>query len=437
MLQIALLLLGSDFVKKHSLYLWLFGTLWVMTGTFIFFDGLNQQLLFPKNTFGLILLFESLMTLSIALCSIKNKNHLLLCKGIVFLFFSYILLINNGYSNEIISAIFVLAYFITGSFAMASAWIVRFYRWKITLAWGIFQMLFSFFILTHHQSTLSFFIGLIMIGTGISALSIATRSRYIAKGFTIFNIINPKLSLDSIKQNTVSKVSHRATQSLQQPLTIHIWTPVGSASTPPLPRPIINRYIAAVDKNGTISTGHASLELPSELYVSLYPEEDIDRKAADFFRLLRATPDNNVPGRFLSDYQTEAADWCESDQKIMFEHYNRDALLNFWESYRQYPIYNITHQNCSSTVAYALEAALEGILARPDQNFLSLLKLMCTPELWIAAQIRRRALMMAWTPGLVMDYSRALHRMVHATTVPWYKRSLWKMKKLNVNLSTK
>ncbi|WP_217528592.1 hypothetical protein [Vibrio metschnikovii] len=86
MLQIALLLLGSDFVKKHSLYLWLFGTLWVMTGTFIFFDGLNQQLLFPKNTFGLILLFESLMTLSIALCSIKNKNHLLLCKGIFFYF---------------------------------------------------------------------------------------------------------------------------------------------------------------------------------------------------------------------------------------------------------------------------------------------------------------------------------------------------------------
>ncbi len=40
------------------------------------------------------------------------------------------------------------------------------------------------------------------------------------------------------------------------------------------------------------------------------------------------------------------------------------------------------------------------------------------PELWIAAQIRRRALMMAWTPGLIMDYARAL------LYCPWYKRLL-------------
>lgn len=437
MLQIALLLLGSDFVKKYSLHLWFFGILWVATGAFIFFDGLNQQLLFPKNTFGLILLFESLMTLSIALCSIKNKNHLLLCKGILFLFFSYVFLMNNGYSNEVISAIFVFAYFITGSFAMASAWIVRFYRWKITLVWGVFQMFFSFFILTHHQSTLSFFIGLMMIGTGVSSLSIAIRTRYIKQDRTLFHIINPKLSLDPIQTKSISDVAYRPTQPMQQPLTIHIWTPVGSASAPTLPRPIINRYIAAVDKNGTISTGHASLELPSELYISLYPEEDIDRQAADFFRLIRATPDNNVPGRFLSDYKTEAADWCESDRKIIFEYYNRAALLKFWQSYCQCPIYNITHQNCSSTVAYALESALEGILSRPNNNFLSLLKIMCSPELWIAAQIRRQALMMAWTPGLVMDYSRVLHRIVHATAVPWYKRSLWKMRKPNLKFSTK
>ena len=36
------------------------------------------------------------------------------------------------------------------------------------------------------------------------------------------------------------------------------------------------------------------------------------------------------------------------------------------------------------------------------------LRLIVTPELWVAAQIRKRAATMAWTPGLTLDYARAL-----------------------------
>lgn len=44
------------------------------------------------------------------------------------------------------------------------------------------------------------------------------------------------------------------------------------------------------------------------------------------------------------------------------------------------------------------------------------------PELWIAAQVRKRAQMMSWTPGLVMDYTRALYSIVHPDSRPWFRR---------------
>jgi hypothetical protein len=45
------------------------------------------------------------------------------------------------------------------------------------------------------------------------------------------------------------------------------------------------------------------------------------------------------------------------------------------------------------------------------------LRLLLIPELWIAAQLRKRATNMAWTPGLVLDYTRALHAIVHPNGV--------------------
>lgn len=75
-------------------------------------------------------------------------------------------------------------------------------------------------------------------------------------------------------------------------------------------------------------------------------------------------------------------------------------------------------------MAYALEAALEGVLADKSNNFLTLGKLLLAPELWVASQIRQRAISMAWTSGLVMDYSRALNALVHPTPHSWYQRFL-------------
>ena len=80
--------------------------------------------------------------------------------------------------------------------------------------------------------------------------------------------------------------AHHAT-----PLIVHVWTLVGSAASPrSAHRLLIDRYIAAIDGKGMISTGHAALELPPDIYISHYPALDLDHSPDEFARLLRATP---------------------------------------------------------------------------------------------------------------------------------------------------
>jgi hypothetical protein len=47
--------------------------------------------------------------------------------------------------------------------------------------------------------------------------------------------------------------------------------------------------------------------------------------------------------------------------------------------------------------------------------------MLLTPELWVAAQIRKRAVTMAWTPGLTLDYARALSMVADPRPNGWLK----------------
>ena len=49
------------------------------------------------------------------------------------------------------------------------------------------------------------------------------------------------------------------------------------------------------------------------------------------------------------------------------------------------------------------------------------MRLLLTPELWVAAQIRKRAVTMAWTPGLTLDYARALSMLADPRPFAWWK----------------
>ncbi|MGE8590767.1 MAG: DUF308 domain-containing protein, partial [Alcaligenes sp.] len=42
---------------------------------------------------------------------------------------------------------------------------------------------------------------------------------------------------------------------------------------------------------------------------------------------------------------------------------------------------------------------------------------------WVASQIRKRALTMAWTPGLTLDYARAMSMLADPRPFGWWKMS--------------
>jgi hypothetical protein len=205
------------------------------------------------------------------------------------------------------------------------------------------------------------------------------------------------------------------------PMVVRIWTPIGSAEIVTR-RPVVDRYIAAVDKNGQISSGHAVLDFAPHLYISHYPAEETTRAASSFLTQLRATAENDVPGRFLESYRYEVDTWFPADAHIAFRHFNSARLMAHWAHYTEDRTYNFTRRNCSVAVAVALDVALEGMGQTGLPLWRRLPALLLNPDLWVAALLRRRAETLTWTPMLVYDYARALRRVVEPHRMGWLSR---------------
>lgn len=432
MIQIALLLFGVEFIRSRAKLLGVIGFIWGALGLAVTFDGLDGDLYFPLRVFGMLLLLESLLTLSVASSGVGAQRGVLYFKGGICFFVATLILSEKVYSNLLLAIIFGFTYFVMGVLVITCACVVRYQHWRSSLISGGAQIVFALLLVipypTDYQATVLFFLGSLMIVGGLNMVRLALRARRLREGASMFDLLAPGDLLTDLlgasPKEPFEEASHNYTSG--EPLVVHIWTPEGTSGSATVPRPIINRYIAAVDAEGVISTGHAAIELAPGLYISLYPASDIDRSPSEFLRLLKATRDNDVPGMFLSDYPTEAASWCDSDRRVLFYQYNIAALTRFWTKYRQHTIYNLTYRNCSSSVAYALEASMDGVLSSRGRHWRSTLRTLFMPELWIAAHIRKRALTMAWTPGLVMDYARALEAIVHPVPLSWVQRLPWR-----------
>ncbi|ETF04176.1 peptidase [Advenella kashmirensis W13003] len=430
MIQIALLLFGSNFVRRHAYLLGIMGLLWLIMGLIIFIDALDGVRYFPLMLFGILLLIESVITLSVASSGLGAQKAVLYFKGGGFFLISLLILSNQTISNILLAIILGMAYFVLGLLQMASAWVVRFPNWRTAFGIGLLKIVFALFMFgpypSHYSATISVFIGITLITGGIVTLNVYLRARQLKDGTSVFELFIPTDVLPKIRKINWPdpvRVDAPAGETQTEPLTVHVWTPEGSSKNAAVPRPVINRYIAAVDVNGVISTGHAALEMLPQTYISLYPAADIDRSPSEFFRILKATRDNDVAGLFQPGYSEESQAWCPSNWQVKFHAYNPDGLLRFWSEYRQHEIYNLTYRNCSSSVSYALEAALDGALEdRAARSWREVLRVLVMPELWIAAQIRKRATTMAWTPGLTLDYARALRAIVHPVSTPWFAR---------------
>jgi hypothetical protein len=295
---------------------------------------------------------------------------------------------------------------------------VRFLGWRMSILTGLLEIGFAVFMFepypTFYAGTVPYCIGMGIFLSGCGLLRQAFRLKRLPRHAAASLWLSRDLAVD----DTVLADVEEGVSDQHDDLIVHVWTPTGSVEEV-VPQPLIDRYIAAVDSKGVISTGHAAMEAAPEIYISHYPKVEIDRSQTDFSHALRATADNDVPGRFQPSYAIEAAGWCDSTAEVRFQRYNRARLIAFWERYRSTDTYNLTSRNCSSTVAHALEAALEGSLAKSGLGLGALLRAMFNPELWVAAQLERRARAMAWTPGLVLDYARTLRAAIQPTPLGW------------------
>ncbi|MDF3834562.1 DUF308 domain-containing protein [Cupriavidus basilensis] len=432
MVRLVMLLLGVDYLRKRARAIFWIGVFWMVAGLVVFIDALDNAAYFPIIFFAWLFLAEGLVTLAVAWTGVGGQRLLRYVKGFAVVGASILIFAGHHHGNLILSMIFGTLFLADGLLQCVSAWMVRYQRWKVAFAWGVSEILIAVFFYqpypTHYAGTLPYCLGLFLIFSGMNMLSLSARARRLARNPALRNSPKSALLPDEDAPGDAQVFEQAEWDGPpaddEHALTVHVWTPTGSSKAPAQPRPIVDRYIAAVDVNGVISTGHAALESPEGIYISLYPSVEIDRSPDDFGRILRATRENDVPGVFQPDYATESKAWCPSTVRVRIRNYDPAKLQQFWDRYRQNTTYNLTHRNCSSSVSNALEAAIDGAASRLHGDRVgwgSLLRVLVTPELWVAAQIRKRAVTMAWTPGLTLDYARALSMLADPRPFAWSK----------------
>lgn len=419
MIRIFLLLLGVETIRRGWRWMALVGSLLFVLGVFVVVDALDGVVYFPLHVLGYLMLVEGIVMLIAATGAQGMQKRLLYFRG-AFVVVLAALIVDGRHAEDIaLAVVFGLLVAVDGAVRIASSTIVRFVGWRTSVAIGVAELLFAVFLFepwpTHYVGTVPYCIGVGIALSGYALVQLGLRLRNLPEGALL-----PMLFSRGWKPlpGTQALPATASASTAPETLTVHVWTAIGTA-VDPLHHPVIDRYIAAVDARGVVSTGHAALELGDDVYVSHYPGKEIDRSPDEFGRILRATAENDIEGVFQPSYAIESVKWCESTVKVCFANFNADRLRAFWKAYRQDTTYNLTNRNCSSTVVQVLETALEGVVQWPKPGWRYLLRLMASPELWVAGQLRRRAETMAWTPGLVLDYARALNGALHPPPLAW------------------
>ena len=414
MLELVLILYGAEVARRRWWMLGLVGLLWLFLGAYFLVDAFTDDTRINPVFFVVPLVIDAVFCLVSARGSLGTAKRLRYARAGVFLLIALLVIATAGRGE-------ILVGLVAGTFLIAdaawrgvSAYVVRFAGWHraIALAGAEFLIgLWSFLPWpSRWQGEVGSDVGLLIMLSALNICALAWRLAWLPAGAPLSRIVAEGL-LQHGDGRAIAKAIGPAEQkgpAVRGTATVHVWTPTGALAS--VDR-AVSRYVAARDARGVISTGHAALE-GAGLYMSHYPAVEIDRSATDFRRTLRATRDNDVPGRFLPSYAEEAADWCESTMKVGIPGMDEAALHNFWARYGADNTYNLTSRNCSSTVATALDAGLEGVFAPYARSVSFLIRLLLSSELWIAAQMRSRAAAMAWTPGIVLDYARALSYIV-------------------------
>ncbi len=424
MVKLAFLLVGARALRDRWWVLTLLSAALFFVATLILLDAMDGTMSVATQVFGGVFLFEGLLGLVTAFAFTGARSKVLaLGRAAALIFFGMFILDYPSRNGMALSLLFGAAFFVDGVARIVTSAVVRFRLWRSTVAVGVIELFLALFIGSHwplaHELKVPLAVALLTLMSGWIMLRVSLMLRAHLAEVAILSL--PIYGGRQWYDNAPVIVDDSAPlPPWEGPMIVHVWTPTGSADVKEH-RPVIDRYIAAVDRSGAISTGHASLELKPDLYISHYPADEIERPPEEFARILRATHDNDVKGRFQPSYAYECANWCEADQKVEFTRFDARRLMAFWAGYRQVDTYNLTDRNCSVAVAAALDSALEGSLAS-RMPWARVATLMFNPDIWAAAYIRSRAEAMSWTPGLVLDYARTMKRIIEPAPPPFAHR---------------
>jgi hypothetical protein len=408
MIELFLLLIGARIVRRKWWILFSFGFAWTLLGFLIFADAMTDDRI-PPIYFIIPLVIDAAISLTAALGTTGTERSLRIGKAV--LFAAIVLVVVEAPWHEdmivgILSGTFMVA---DATWRGASAYVVRSARWRLSMAGAIFEFLMGIWAFipwpTNWAGEVGADAGMLIVISGAGLAGLGLRLRRLPPNMPMSTILTLGWPSESEEASSHSAAAPR--ERVPGAVTVHVWTPTGALA------PVgIRRYVAAYNEHGELSTGHAALDASPDIYISHYPAAEISRERSDFKRTLRATPHNDVAGLFQSTYEAESKDWCPSTRQVRLDGLDLRAIRAFWKAYRRDTTYNLTNRNCSSGVAKALDAGLEGMFEARARSPYFLIRLLFLPELWVAGVMRRRAAAMAWTPGIVLDYARALRHVI-------------------------
>lgn len=409
--ELLLLLIGGPAIRRGWWLVAVAGLLALLLGLFFVLNALHEEVRIPPTYFALPLFFHAALTLGVGVSGTPGGRALRIGQALTLIVIGILIIEAPWHSDAVIGILTGLVLVADALWRMTSALVVRFVRWRVALALGGLELVIGIWSFipwpTQWRGAVGIDVGMLLMVIGTAVLLLALRIRRLPEGAPLAAIMAKSRPQDGRLPLIYPVDAPPAARTGE--LVVHVWTPTGTLS--PLSHGI-SRYVAAQDENGVVSTGHAALQLLPDLYISHYPAVEMEPSPDEFVRILRATPDNDVPGLFKPSYAEESAGWCPSTRQVALPAINAAAVRAFWAAYSRDTTYNLTFRNCSSTVARALDAAIEGHVGSRIHSPRVLLQLLLMPELWVAGLMRRRAAWMAWTPGLMLDYSAALARIL-------------------------
>ncbi len=419
---LAWLLLGPGNLQRNRLGLLITGSILLVCGILIVADASDTVTQLTLEAFGWVLVAIGFFKLAFSVMGAGGGMSALLgFQGVVYIVLGYAIADFSDNAGNAVPWLFGSAFLINGVYQILSALVIRFPMWGWFVASGIVHLGLGSFMFLEWKQAADWVIPL-MLGLGFAVIGFSTlrtglrMGQYVTgDGWDAHKALQFYLDFHLPRRFRTGYFTPYDRTEIKpaedhHDLLVHVWTPTTVAGVPDN-HTLLSSYIVARDMEGKFTVGHSALELQPDVYIS---HCDGDPTAFDdsqeVWQELRS---RDVPGVFLPSFEEEIATYMEPSVTVRFRRFNAEQLRAFWASYRVNPAYNLTNRNCSVAVALALECALMGSLGH-RRSLRGVLSLMTGRDLWVAWFIRWKAREMVWTPGLVLDYTLALHRLVES-----------------------